>query len=124
MSTVRLNSTTQEHFDHPRNVGTLENATHRAKATNPVCADVMELDLRIENGRITAARFRAEGCAPTYAAGSLLTEKITGQEVAWAAGVTKDSVIGWLDGVPPGKEHVAHLAVEVLRLALQSPVGE
>ena len=119
---MRLNPTIQDHFDNPRNVGALVGSTHGARSTNPVCGDHLALDLCVSEGRISAARFRAEGCAPTYAAGSMLTEKIIGREVAWAEQLSARDVIEWLGGVPPGKEHVAHLAVEVLRLALRSPV--
>jgi nitrogen fixation NifU-like protein len=116
---MRLNDITREHFNHPRNVGVLADATHGARGKNPVCGDFMRLTLRIEQNRIADARFQAEGCAPTYAAGSLLTEKIIGSDVAWARSLEPRDVIAWLGGVPPGKEHVAHLAIGVLRDALK-----
>jgi nitrogen fixation NifU-like protein len=117
---MRLSDTIREHFERPRNVGTLPDATHSARGTNPVCGDFLTLDLRVENGKITAARFQAEGCAPTYAAASMLTERIVGQEVTCALSLQPEVLIDWLGGVPPGKEHVAALAVGVLRDALHA----
>ncbi len=119
---MKLNPITQDHFDSPRNVGVLSDATHRARGTNPICGDFMTLSLRIDGGRIAEARFQAEGCAPTHAAGSALTEKLTGTEAVWARSLESSDVIGWLGGVPPGKEHAAHLAIGVLRDALGSAV--
>ncbi len=119
---MRLNADIQEHFQRTRNVGALDDPTHLARATNPVCGDFMTLSLRIEAGRVEAARFQAEGCAPTYAAGSVLTERIVGQEVSWVETLEVATLLGWLGGVPPGKEHVGHLAIGTLRDALRSPV--
>ncbi len=118
---MRLSSTAADHFERPRNVGALADATHTACVTNPVCGDSLTLTLRVEGNRIADARFQAEGCAPTYAAASLLTVQIIGQKVTWAASLDPPRVTNWLGGLPPGKEHAAHLAIDALREALRSP---
>ncbi|MBN1477435.1 iron-sulfur cluster assembly scaffold protein [Candidatus Sumerlaeota bacterium] len=120
---MRLNDITREHFENPRNTGPLEGATHRGADTNPVCMDLMVISLRVTEQGIEEARFEAEGCPPTYAAGSILTERVRGQSVDQARAVAPEDVVEWLGGVPPGKEHVAHLAVSALRRALDSPLN-
>jgi nitrogen fixation NifU-like protein len=119
---MRLNSITRDHFENPRNAGVLEGATHRAADTNPVCMDLMVISLRVNGQRVEEARFQAEGCPPTYAAGSILTERLRGMSVERAHTLTPESVVEWLGGVPPGKEHVAHLAISALKRALNSPL--
>ena len=59
-----------DHFENPRGVGDLENATVSVERPNPVCGDMLRLSLRIENGTIAEARFRAKGCVPAIACGS------------------------------------------------------
>ena len=66
-----------DHLENPRNAGELENATVHGTATNPVCGDLLHLYLRIADSKITAARFNVQGCPPSIAAGSALTEMIT-----------------------------------------------
>lgn len=120
---MRLSPLLQDHFDNPRRLGTLDGATHMAKGTNPVCGDFMTIALQIEDGRILHARFQAEGCAPTYAAGSILMERTVGVPVSKAETFTVEQLLEWLGELPRAKEHVAHLAIEVLRDALRSPVS-
>lgn len=119
LSIMRLNAITRDHFENPRNAGPLADPTHEARATNPICGDFLTLQLRLAGDVIQAAHFQAEGCAPTYAAASILTERITGQTAGWARSVGASDIIGWLGGVPPGKEHAAALAAAVLHDALR-----
>jgi nitrogen fixation NifU-like protein len=65
-----------DHFQNPRNVGELTDANARASVTNPICGDVLQLMLKISDGRITQARFKTFGCEAAIAASSLLTEMI------------------------------------------------
>ena len=73
------------HFQQPRNVGEVEQASAVAEVENPVCGDVLRLTLKIEADRIVAARFRAQGCVASIACASLLTELITGKQAQEAA---------------------------------------
>ena len=49
-----------DHFEHPRNVGELADATAVAQMENPACGDVMKLWLRVEERLIVEVRFRAK----------------------------------------------------------------
>jgi nitrogen fixation NifU-like protein len=108
-----------DHFENPRNSGTLPDATVSASVENPVCADVVELSLRIDDGVIAAATFRSKGCVPAMACASALTTIIVGVTVGDAEDVTVDAVVDEVGGVPPASQHAAQLAVEVLKTALR-----
>src|SRR5579872_4193108 len=68
-----------EHYRNPRNQGELPDATAKVEVTNPVCGDILTLAVRVENGRIAAARFLTRGCASAVASSSLLTEMLLGK---------------------------------------------
>lgn len=106
-----------EHLDNPRNVGTLADAAHGV-ASNPVCGDVLHLYLKIEDDQIAAARFQVEGCPPSIAAGSVLTELLVGQSIATVRQLKAKDLAAALGGLPRNKDHCAVLAVDALRAAL------
>jgi nitrogen fixation NifU-like protein len=113
-----------DHLENPRNVGELEDATSRGEATNPVCGDLLHLDLKVEGGKIVAARFKVQGCPPSIAAGSVLTELITNLPIERARILKAEDVTRALDRLPRNKEHCSILAIDALRAALaQIPHG-
>jgi len=112
------NPTVLEHLDNPRNVGEMADATAHGVATNPVCGDLLHLYLKLADGRIHAASFQVEGCPPSIAAGSLLTELLPGKTVAEARALKAKDISAALGGLPRNKEHCAVLAVDALRAAL------
>jgi len=107
-----------EHLETPRNVGELENATTHGKATNPVCGDLLHLHLKIADARIAAARFTVQGCPPSIAAGSALTELIIGLKLEEAQQLKPADVTRALESLPRNKEHCSVLAIDALRSAL------
>lgn len=107
----------QDHFDHPRNVGELENADAEAVVSNPACGDVMQLYLRIEHGCITAATFKTMGCPAAIAAGSVTTEILRGRSLEES--FTRAEVSAALGGLPPQKAHTAVLAEDAVKAALK-----
>src|SRR5437016_9687461 len=68
-----------DHFEHPRNVGEVEQPDAAVQIENPACGDILKLTMRIVDGRIAEARFLAKGCVPAMACGSLLTEMVQGK---------------------------------------------
>lgn len=78
----------------------------------------MILYLKIEDERITAAKYHTVGCGPTIAPGSMLTEIITGKSIAECRELTVENLIEALDGVPPDKIHCPALAIGALQDAL------
>lgn len=107
-----------EHFEHPRNVGEIENASATAKVENPACGDVMQLWLRVREGRIEDVKYRAKGCVPSIACGSALTEMIAGKMIEEARRVRRVELVMKLGGLPQASLHASHLAIDVLNAAL------
>ncbi len=107
-----------DHFEHPRNVGTLEQPDAAARLENPACGDVLELTLKIEDGRIVAARFRAKGCVPAIACGSQMTEMLRNRTVAEARALRREQLVEALGGLPQASTHAGHLAIDTLATAL------
>lgn len=109
-----------EHFQHPRNVGELADASVTVTAENPACGDLMQLWLRVENGVITAATYKARGCATSIACGSFLTELIVGKPLEQARQVHRRQIVDALGGLTNETMHASHLAIDVLEKALKA----
>ena len=103
-----------DHANHPRNMGDLPDATARVEVTNPVCGDELRLAVRVEDSRITVARFRARGCTPAIACSSLLTELIIGKTITQIREITAEGISTALGGLPPATQHASHLAEDAL----------
>jgi nitrogen fixation NifU-like protein len=109
-----------DHFQNPRNVGELAGANASAQLENPVCGDVLQLTMRVVDGRIAEARFRARGCVPSIACGSMLTELVTNHSVAEAQALGREELVANLGGLPAASGHAAQLAIDALRAALKA----
>ena len=108
-----------DHFRHPRNYGDLPDANARAKDSNVLCGDVIEIQLRIKVNRIDEARFRGEGCAISIATASMLTEFAKGKSISEIKKLGKEELIKLLGADPgPGRIECALLGLEVLKAAL------
>ena len=110
----RYGPVVMDHFLNPRRVGDLADANAHFRAENQACGDTLQLQLRIADGRITDARFRALGCTAAIAASSFLTEWLVGKPVEEAKRLTNDRLAEMLGGLPRGKTHCSVLAEEAL----------
>jgi nitrogen fixation NifU-like protein len=108
-----------DHFEHPRNVGPMEDPDAIGRAGNPACGDQVELSLRIRQGRIEEARFLASGCSASIASSSMTTVLLTGMTLQEAAALTDVTVAEALGGLPPAKIHCSVLASDVVASALE-----
>lgn len=108
-----------DHFEHPRNAGDLPDPDAFGRAGNPACGDVLELSLRIRDGRIQEARFRASGCSAAIASSSITTVMLRGRTLEEAAAITNRQVADALGGLPPARMHCSVLAEDAIRAALQ-----
>jgi nitrogen fixation NifU-like protein len=104
-----------DHFQNPRNAGTLDTATATISVENPVCGDILELSARMEAGRIAEARFRTRGCVTAMACSSLLTELLRDKTPAEARAITPEQLSEALGGLPPATFHAAQLARDAVR---------
>jgi len=71
-----------EHYSHPHNKGTLDPADITMEGNNPLCGDELSIFVRVEGGKITAARFTGRGCSISQASVSMMTEQIIGKSLA------------------------------------------
>ena len=107
-----------DHFMHPRNVGTIENADGVGEVGNAKCGDIMKIYLKIENDIIVDVKFETFGCGSAIASSSMATEMIKGKSIHEAMALTNKAVAEALDGLPAHKLHCSVLAEEAIKKAL------
>ena len=107
-----------DHFEHPRNAGVLDGAHATAQLENPACGDILRLTALLQNNTIAEIRFQAQGCVPSIACGSALTELVRGKTPSDASTLTRDDILRAVGGVPPASTHAAQLALDALRSLL------
>ncbi len=110
--------TVLDHYRNPRNTGVIENADAVGIAENSACGDVLHLYLSIADGRAERASFKTFGCAAAIAAGSILTEMVTGATLEDISRISKQDVVEALGGLPPMKVHCSVLAEDAIRAVL------
>jgi nitrogen fixation NifU-like protein len=108
-----------EHFQNPRNVGIIEDADGVGKMGSPVCGDLMEIYIRVDNSHITDIKFRTFGCGAAIASGSMASEIIKGKSLAEAETLTDEDVAKALGGLPEKKMHCSNLAASTLHKAIE-----
>jgi len=111
-----------EHFNHPRNVGTLDSADPNVGTGlvgAPACGDVMRLQLKISDaGIIEDARFKTFGCGSAIASSSLVSEWVKGKTLEQAASISNKAVAQELS-LPPVKIHCSVLAEDAIKAAIE-----
>ena len=108
-----------DHFNHPRNVGEIEDPSGVGTVGNAKCGDIMKMYLDIDdNGIIQEAKFKTFGCGAAIATSSMATEMVMGKTIEEAMEVTNKAVMEALDGLPPVKVHCSLLAEEAIHAAL------
>ncbi len=109
-----------DHFEHPRNVGAMEDPDAEAFVTNPVCGDSMRIFLRIEDERVAAASFLTSGCPASIGTSSAATELLTGRTLDEAVALTRDDYADAVGGLPKSKIHCSVLAAAAVREAIET----
>ena len=109
-----------DHFQHPRNMGEIEDASGVGTVGNAKCGDIMRiyLDIDDETHIIRDCKFKTFGCGAAVATSSMATELVKGKTVEEAMEVTNKAVMEALDGLPPIKVHCSCLAEEAIHAAL------
>ena len=110
-----------DHFNNPRNVGSFEK-DEKDVGTGivgaPECGDVMKLQLKIDNGVITDAKFKTFGCGSAIASSSLATEWVKGKTVDEAMEIKNTQIVEKLQ-LPPVKIHCSVLAEDAIKAAIE-----
>jgi nitrogen fixation NifU-like protein len=107
-----------EHFRNPRNVGSIENPDGVGQVGNPVCGDIMRLEIKVKDGRIEDAKFKTFGCGAAIATSSMVTELVKGKTLEEALDISNKAVAEALGGLPPVKMHCSNLAADALHKAI------
>ncbi|MFO0576542.1 MAG: Fe-S cluster assembly scaffold IscU [Polyangia bacterium] len=109
-----------DHYENPRNVGSLDKndpSVGTGLVGAPACGDVMKLQIKIENGVITDAKFKTFGCGSAIASSSLVTEWVKGMTVEQAAKIENSTIAEELN-LPPVKIHCSVLAEDAIKAAI------
>jgi nitrogen fixation NifU-like protein len=109
-----------DHYENPRNVGSFakdESGIGTGMVGAPACGDVMKLQIRVEDGVITDAKFKTYGCGSAIASSSLVTEWLKGKTLE-QAGSIKNSQIAEELALPPVKIHCSILAEDAIQAAI------
>jgi nitrogen fixation NifU-like protein len=109
-----------DHYENPRNVGSLDKNSDNVGTGlvgAPACGDVMKLQIKVEDGIITDAKFKTFGCGSAIASSSLVTEWVKGMSVDKALEL-KNSQIAEELNLPPVKIHCSVLAEDAIKAAI------
>ena len=109
-----------DHYNNPRNVGVMDPKDPNVgtgMVGAPACGDVMRLQIKIEEGIVTDAKFKTYGCGSAIASSSLLTEWVKGMNVEEVDSI-KNSQIADALALPPVKIHCSVLAEDAIKSAV------
>ena len=109
-----------DHYENPHNVGKMDMddpSVGTGMVGAPACGDVMKLQIKIEDGLITDAKFKTYGCGSAIAASSLLTEWVKGKTIQEAEEIKNTAIVEELN-LPPVKIHCSVLAEDSIKAAL------
>ncbi|MBZ2165501.1 Fe-S cluster assembly scaffold protein NifU [Methanobacterium spitsbergense] len=107
-----------DHFQNPRNVGEIEDASGVGTEGNPTCGDLMTIYIKVEDNIITDIKFKTFGCGAAIATSSMITEMAIGKTIEEALKISRNDVADELEGLPPVKMHCSNLAADALRAAI------
>jgi len=108
-----------DHFLHPRNVGDMPDASGIGHVGNPMCGDIMELYIKVDDKDVISdAKFKTFGCGAAIATSSMVTELVKGKSIKEALEVSNHAVAEALGGLPKIKMHCSVLAEQALRSAI------
>jgi nitrogen fixation NifU-like protein len=110
-----------DHYENPRNVGTFDKNeinVGTGLVGAPACGDVMRLQIKVEEGVITDAKFKTYGCGSAIASSSLVTEWVKGKTIAEAGTITNSKIAEEL-ALPPVKIHCSILAEDAIKAAIK-----
>jgi nitrogen fixation NifU-like protein len=108
------------HYENPKNVGTLDKSNPNVGTGlvgAPECGDVMRLQIEVQEGIITDAKFKTFGCGSAIAASSLATEWLKGQSIDEALKIDNMDLVEEL-ALPPVKIHCSVLAEDAIKAAI------
>ena len=113
-----------DHFQHPRNVGEIENADGVGEVGNPVCGDMMTFYIKVKENRLIDVKFKTFGCGAAIAVSSMVSEMAKGKSIDEALKITNESVAEMLGGLPSNKLHCSNLGADALHKAIENYLNQ
>lgn len=110
-----------QHYENPSNVGkmdTADNSVGTGLVGAPACGDVLRLQIKVEDGIITDAKFKTYGCGSAIASSSLVTEWVKGKTLEQASNIKNTEIAEEL-ALPPVKIHCSILAEDAIKAAIK-----
>ncbi len=107
-----------DHFTHPRNAGTMDDADGIGEVGNPVCGDMMTFYIKVKDDKLVDVKFQTFGCVAAIAVSSMVSEMAIGKGINEAKAISKKAVAESLDGLPKEKMHCSNLGAQALALAI------
>lgn len=112
------NDKVMDHFMNPHNTGELENPDGVGTYGSPVCGDMMQISISVEDDIIIDAKFKTFGCGSAIASSSVATDMIIGKTIDQALAITNKQIIDELGGLPAIKIHCSVLADHAIKAAI------
>ncbi len=114
-----------DYYRHPRNKGTLDHPHIKAKDSNPLCGDIIEMQLELDgNDSVKDVRFNGQGCAISQASASMLTELVKGKRLDDVRSISKEEILSLIGGqLSAVRLKCALLSLKVLKTGVYSYLG-
>ena len=112
------NEKVMDNFLNPKNVGEMENPDGTGVYGSPVCGDMMQIQIKVEDDIIKDAKFKTFGCGSAIASSSMATSMIIGKTIDEALEITNKQIVDELGGLPPVKIHCSVLADHAIKSAI------
>ncbi len=114
-----------DYYRHPRNKGTLDHPQISAKDSNPLCGDIIEMQLELDkNNSVRDVRFNGQGCAISQAAASMLTELVKGRAIDEVRKISKEEILSLIGGqLSAVRLKCALLSLKVLKTGVYNYLG-
>jgi nitrogen fixation NifU-like protein len=109
----------KDHFKNPRNVGEMDQPDGVGEVGNPVCGDMMKIQIKVKDDRIDDIKFLTFGCGAAIAVSSMLTEMAKGKTLNEARKISNKDVAAALEGLPQNKLHCSNLGADALHMAIK-----
>jgi nitrogen fixation NifU-like protein len=108
-----------DHFRNPRNMGKMKEPDGVGTVGNPACGDIMTIQIKVKENKISDIKFQTYGCTAAIASSSIATELAKGKTIEEAQKLSRDDVANELGGLPAIKMHCSNLATDALKEAIK-----
>ena len=114
-----------DYYRYPRNKGTLDHPQIHARDSNPLCGDVVEMQLQLdEKNSVKDVKFNGQGCAISPASASMLTELVKGKSLEDVRKISKEDILSLIGGqLTAVRLKCALLSLKVLKTGIYDYIG-